>query len=133
MKRLRWVLSRYSWLNIKSYIVGNFRYKLYYPINGFYRFLSKYLLSIHIREQIGLRISSMDKQCYTMGNCKLCGCSTPALQMSNKSCDKPCYPKMLSKSDFTFLKGNNIILDRSTNKFWKIEGNKFKVVRSNNK
>jgi phospholipase C len=40
----------------------------------------------------------MDKECYENGSCKICGCATTALQMADKQCDKPCYPKMMSRS-----------------------------------
>ena len=76
--------------NITAYIQGNLRYKLYY--NKF-----AFLIPIHIREQIDARINSMDKQCYLEGQCKMCGCSTTALQMCDKQCDKPCYPPMVNK------------------------------------
>ncbi len=48
----------------------------------------------------------MEKECYSQGHCKLCGCDTPHLQMANKPCEKPCYPRMMSKSKWKdFLKG----------------------------
>lgn len=76
--------------NIMAYLQGNYRYKLWYsPF--------RWLIRKHIRQQIELRIRFMDNDCYTNGVCKLCGCTTTALQMSNKECDKPCYPEMMSK------------------------------------
>ena len=83
--------------NITAYIQGNLRYKLYYSKFAF-------LIRPHIREQIEARIKSMDKQCYDEGQCKLCGCQTTALQMADKACDKPCYPSMLNKKDWNWLK-----------------------------
>lgn len=82
--------NRYTLNNILNYIQGNVRYQLYYSKFAF-------LIPIHIREQIDARINSMDKQCYLEGQCKMCGCSTTALQMCDKACDKPCYPPMLNK------------------------------------
>lgn len=76
--------------NIIAYITGNVRYQLYYS-------KYKFLIRTHIREQIDFRIKVMDKACYENGECVICGCQTTALQMSNKACDKPCYPRMLSK------------------------------------
>lgn len=76
--------------NIIAYIQGNLRYKLFYSNFAF-------LIRPHIREQIQVRINSMDKQCYNEGQCKMCGCQTTALQMADKACDKPCYPEMMDK------------------------------------
>lgn len=83
--------------NIIAYIQGKLRYKLYYSNFAF-------LIRPHIREQIQARINSMDKQCYNEGQCKMCGCQTTALQMANKACDKPCYPRLLTRSEWWLLK-----------------------------
>lgn len=83
-------MSKVTWSNIKAYIQGKLRYKLYY---SYYKFL----IPTHIREQIDYRIKMMDKECYNNGACKICGCETTALQMANKACPKPCYPKMVNK------------------------------------
>ena len=82
--------NRYTLNNILNYIQGNIRYQLYYSKFAF-------LIPKHIREQIDIRINSMDSQCYSEGQCKMCGCSTTALQMCDKACDKPCYPPILNK------------------------------------
>lgn len=58
----------------------------------------------HIREQIDWRIEVMDKECYNAGSCKMCGCETTALQMANKACDKPCYPKMMTQWEWDWYK-----------------------------
>lgn len=76
--------------DIFYYAQGNIRYELFYS-----KFKS--LLPKHIEQQITYRINSMDVVCYVEGQCQMCGCKTTALQMCNKPCDKPCYPKMLSK------------------------------------
>ena len=89
-------MSKLSIENIKAYLEGNFRYRLFYSNFAF-------LIPRYIREQIQVRINSMDSECYEAGECKLCGCQTTALQMANKACDKPCYPKMLSKKEWSFL------------------------------
>lgn len=78
------------------YIQGNIRYELYYS-----KF--RWLIPKYIREQITYRINSMDIACYEYGSCMLCGCKTTALQMCNKACDKPCYPKMISKRAWFLL------------------------------
>ncbi len=76
--------------DVWHYIVGNYRYILYYSN-------LKFLIRKHILEQIEFRINNMNKECYDSGECIKCGCSTTALQMCNKSCEGKCYPKMLSK------------------------------------
>ena len=83
--------------NIIAYIQGNLRYRLFYSNFAF-------LIRLHIREQIQVRINSMDPICYGNGECKICGCQTTHLQMANKACDKPCYPEMLSRKNWKFLK-----------------------------
>ena len=83
--------------NILAFFQGTIRYKLYYT-----KF--KFLIRKHIREQIEVRINSMDRKCFEDGQCKLCGCKTTALQMADKSCGKPCYPKMLSKKEWKKFK-----------------------------
>ena len=79
--------------DIWHYLLGNYRYKLYYS-----RF--KFLIRKHIQEQIAFRIQVMNKECYNQGSCVICGCTTTALQMCNKSCDKPCYPEMMNKKEW---------------------------------
>lgn len=76
-------------ISIWYYLQGMYRYRIYYS-----RF--PFLIRRHIREQIDYRISVMDEECFNNGECKLCGCMTTALQMANKPCNKPCYPKMKS-------------------------------------
>jgi hypothetical protein len=108
--------------NIKAYIQGNIRYQLYYSKFSF--FIPK-----HIKEQIQYRISSMDLECYTMGQCKMCGCNTTALQMSNKECDKPCYPKMQTKSNWTFMLNGGTWFDSINNRMWKLDKNRLQFIR----
>ena len=96
--------------NIIAYIQGNLRYKLFYSNFAF-------LIRPHIREQIEVRINSMDTQCYEEGQCKMCGCQTTHLQMADKACDKPCYPSMLSKEQWYVINKNCPVYDEET-KFW---------------
>jgi len=82
--------------NILAYLLGHLRYKLYYSkLQGLIRW--------HILDQIEMRIEVMETECYNEGNCKMCGCTTTALQMANKSCNKPCYPPMLSAKNWIKL------------------------------
>ena len=109
--------------NIYSYIIGNYRYQLYYSKNF------SWLMRNFIKRQITLRINSMDEECFNNGQCKMCGCKTTALQMANKECDKPCYPKMLSRSKWikfvldsmfgvsTVIDDRRWIIDFKTKKF----------------
>lgn len=84
-----------------EYFIGNYRYKIYHSKLSF-------LMRNHIKEQIDWRISVMNKECYTTGSCVICGCSTIALQMANKACPNPCYPKMMNKSDWKLYVKNVI-------------------------
>lgn len=84
--------------NIKAYIQGKVREKLYYSK----RF--NWLLPLHIFEQINYRIFVMNKECYTNGECVQCGCETPALQMANKICKGKCYPYMMNATDWHIYK-----------------------------
>lgn len=108
--------------NIWSYLLGNYRYKLYYS----YLWLGKdisFLIRGYIREQIKVRINSMDRDCYTNGECKICGCSTTALQMADKSCDNPCYPDMLSKDVWEGLKMGYVYIDKGIE--WSLINSRF--------
>lgn len=83
--------------NIFAFIQGYFRYYLFYS-------RLKFLIPIYIYEQIKWRISVMDKDCYVKGSCKICGCDTTALQMADRQCGKPCYPKMMNKKVWKVFK-----------------------------
>lgn len=89
--------------DILYYMQGNIRYKLYYSK----RF--KKLIRKHIREQIDYRIEVMDQECYKMGVCKMCGCTTTALQMCNKRCNGNCYFPMLNKEEWGWFKIRQMI------------------------
>lgn len=101
MKKL-WSLllkSKNKRRDIKAYLVGNLRYWAWYAtFMGDSYFFRKLFIREHIRQQIEHRIYKwMDRDCYSNGECKICGCTTTALQMANKACDKPCYPEMMDK------------------------------------
>lgn len=123
--------SKINLENAVSYIQGNLRYKCYYS-NNF-----KWLIRKHIKEQIKSRIISMNKTCYLQGSCTLCGCLTTALQMCNKPCDKPCYPKLMSKKEWRKLKGGSLFNDNSNNTTWSLNGElkfvKRRTINSKNK
>ena len=107
--------------NIIAYIQGKLRYKLYYSNFVF-------LIRPHIREQIQARINSMDKQCYNEGQCKMCGCQTTALQMANKACDKPCYPRMLNSREWNLMKKGFYYPEDKI--WWKYKQGKFKKLEN---
>jgi len=101
-------------LNIKSYLVGNFRYKVYGTE-------FQWLIRKHILQQINWRTKVMSPECYHLGSCTLCGCATTALQMANKACDKPCYPTMMNKFKWKmFNKKGYLIYDDQTKLFWQL-------------
>lgn len=102
--------------NIIPFFQGWYRYKIYYS-SGPLRFLMR----SHIRNQIDVRIKSMDRECYNSGSCKECGCATTALQMANKSCEGYCYPPMMNKSQWEYaIKEAKILKDNKSGVYWKI-------------
>lgn len=103
--------------NIFYFIQGHIRYELYYS-----KFV--WLIRNHIREQIEVRINSMNKECYNQGSCIKCGCKTTHLQMSNKACKGLCYPSMMNKRKWNLLKNKKIVVRDS--KVWMLRNFKFK-------
>lgn len=85
---------------IRDFIEGTLRYELYYRFDGKLRFLIRQ----HIREQFEYRLTVMDKECLSKGECKLCGCNTTALQFASRACDKPCYQSMVTKKVWNAVK-----------------------------
>lgn len=104
-------MSVYNLSNIKAYLVGNFRYKLWgTPWEK--------LMFKHIRQQIKFRIKYMSPPCYNNGSCEICGCETPALQMANKACGSPCYPSMMNRKDWKRFKGGSMYYDQDLKCLW---------------
>ena len=93
-KRLQVFWKEGKMSDVAHYLIGNYRYKLYYSVRW------GWLMRTHIRQQIEYRIQVMDRECYMAGECKMCGCATTALQMASKQCDKPCYPEMMNKGEW---------------------------------
>lgn len=89
----KFVSGGYSVSDVIDYFRGMFRYHCYYSKKKWIR----NLIPCYIKEQIDFRIKVMDRECYNSGSCKMCGCMTTALQMANKSCEKPCYPPIVNK------------------------------------
>lgn len=102
--------------DVLAYIQGNIRYSLY---NSNW----SWLIRKHIKEQIDIRINSMNKSCYNQGSCVMCGCRTTHLQMANKSCNKPCYPIMLNKKTWKGIKKiDTIFVDKNKVKWYLLKG-----------
>ena len=112
-------MEQINYKNVKAYIQGNFRYKLYYS-----KF--QWLIPKHILEQIHCRIDSMKVECLNNGSCVMCGCQTTHLQMANKTCAGDCYPDMLSKKQWCFLKKSKMIVLNKV--LWKFKHNKFEKI-----
>ncbi len=104
-------------MKIFYYIQGNIRLFLYYSCGG----KLKFLLPLHIQEQFEYRMNSINRKCYIEGQCEICKCSVPGLQMANKSCDRPCYPPFVSKKIWGMSKSYGILFDKKTNKLWFID------------
>ena len=95
--------------------MGWWRYLLYKLSRN--RYLSKVsetslgLLGPHKQEQFEYRLTVMNKECLSKGNCVICGCQTPQLQMTNESCDGNCYPPMMEYEQWEeYKKENHIII-----------------------
>lgn len=105
--------------DIYHYLLGNYRYKLYYSPT------LVHLMRGHIYEQITYRIEvQMNRTCYDNGECIHCGCETTKLQMSNRACDGGCYTQLMNREDWynslEFHKMNDYyegILEKESRKF----------------
>ena len=104
----------YSFKDIVDYFRGSLRYEIYCSTHF------QFLMRKHILDQITFRIIHMDSECYAQGSCKLCGCATIALQMSNKSCGGTCYPPMMNKRRWKCFSKGNKIYDSKNNIYWKL-------------
>ena len=94
-------MEKINFKNVIAYIQGNIRYELFYSEY-------KSLIRSHIIEQIEARIKSMNQECYDSGSCIKCGCRTTHLQMANKPCDGACYPPMVNRDKWNYMKKGNI-------------------------
>lgn len=99
--------SKITLKNIKSYIQGNWRAVLleYYPEG----------ISKHIEEQYFWRIEQVKEkspECLENKECKKCHCEIPELFLADKACENnpPCYPEMMSESEWNQFKYYNSIL-----------------------
>ena len=126
--------KKFKLKDVWHYIQGHVRYFFYYWKNNYF-FNKKWirwifliplqkLLPLHIREQITIRINSMNQQCYLNGSCKMCGCKTTHLQMANKACEGLCYPQMQTKKNWNLLKNKKIVI--SNKKAWQVNNSRFK-------
>lgn len=62
----------------------------------------------------------MNDECLDQGSCVICGCETTELQMCNKSCDKPCYPPMMTATKWKYFK-NGALINHTDGRLWLIE------------
>lgn len=81
-----------------DFLLGYYRYETYY--------LNPNWLKEHIVDQYESRIASMNPECFSSGQCVMCGCQTTALQMAKKSCEAPCYPPLMGKKEWEEFKNN---------------------------
>lgn len=71
-----------------DYTQGNVRYFLYRNL--------PFLLTKDFKEQIKYRLENANKECIKQGVCTHCGCKTPNLFFSDKSCEGGCYPPIMN-------------------------------------
>jgi hypothetical protein len=60
---------------------------------------------------------------------------TTALQMSDKSCDNPCYPPMMNKKRWNNFMSDEVYLDYNTKNIWTYDSKRNKLIlhKSKNK
>lgn len=69
------------------------------------------LLPGYKQEQFLFRLQTMNQECLKSGNCVVCGCETPQLQLADDACDGKCYPVMMNKEDWEkYKKEENIVV-----------------------
>ena len=90
--------------NIGRYLQGNIRLlKLK---------LGLYPKDYHRREQWNWRIKQVRLQspiCLEQGSCRVCGCDTEGLILSDPPCEGNCFPKMMTARDWENFKLENNI------------------------
>lgn len=106
--------------NIYAYLQGNFRYWIYYKCP-----ILKFIVPNHIWEQIEVRIKSITAECYNQGFCRHCSCTVTQLQFANKPCGEPCYPVMVDRFWWTFIKNHNLYWCNETKTMWKLSCGRF--------
>jgi hypothetical protein len=104
--------------DVLYYLQGNVRYQIFYSNFA-------WLLRAHVRQQITVRINSMDQECYDTGSCKECGCNTTHLQCCDKACEANCYPAMLNEIQWAHLIAGKYWFDPKTKIIWGLRDNKF--------
>ena len=62
------------------YILGHYRYSLYYS-------KYKFLLRKSIINKISILNTKIDKECFNSASCKNCGCKVPQQNYGGKPCD----------------------------------------------
>lgn len=108
--------AKVNFKNIRRYIQGWLRY-LKYGFEKWYNRNKKEddkqvsFLPDEYKEQYEWRLTVMNPTCLSNGQCVICGCETPQLQMSGEACEGKCYPDMMPKEEWeAYKKANNIKL-----------------------
>lgn len=57
----------------------------------------------HIKNQFIWRLAAMNPKCLDNGECIMCGCKTPQLQLANRICEGNCYPPLVDKKTFELI------------------------------
>jgi len=96
-------------MQIRDYIQGM---TLQWWYDNHRSFIPKYIV-----QQYHYRLNIMDRQCLMQGQCKACGCQTPALQFAFKACELNCYPKLMNPYRWYKFKKNNPSILRLLNGF----------------
>lgn len=106
--------EKITFKNILRYLQGWKRYIVYYLTKRsiFLKRVSDSidLLPKHKKEQFEWRLLVMNKKCLQGGNCVICGCQTPQLQMIDDACSGKCYPKMMDEKEWNEYKIKNHII-----------------------
>lgn len=102
--------------NVADKIIGEYRYWLYYSKIG------RWFIRKHILDQYEVRVNSIkDSICFSNGSCKHCGCRVTPLQFVGRSCEEPCYPRMVNKSQWKDIKAYGFYNDLENNILWKYD------------
>lgn len=94
--------AKITWKNIKKYIQGNF--------NKLLRKVFK--IKSHREEQYVWRMEQIKEKsfkCFEDGVCRICGCDTEGLALSDPPCEGNCFPEIMNEIEWKqYKKINNI-------------------------
>ena len=95
--------AKLSWKNVKRFLQGWRRYILF-RLSGTKLIPEMNLLEPHLQEQFQYRLQVMNPECLKRGECVICGCETPQLQLADDSCEGNCYPPFMEKQGWEEIK-----------------------------